>query len=95
MPGIVDLRLQQPDDYPVLNSTSTAPRPQGGGYTERDVGSSVLNILSGSSQLTPMFFLNGRNGVIYNIVAQTPQYHIQSLQDLQNIPITASGAKQP
>ncbi len=95
VPGIVDARLQQPDDYPVLNLTVDRTKAEGGGYTERDVGSSVLNILSGSSQLSPMFFLNGRNGVVYNIVAQTPQYKIQSLQDLQNIPITASGAKSP
>ncbi len=95
VPGIVDARLQQPDDYPVLNLTVDRTKAEGGGYTERDVGSSVLNILSGSSQLTPMFFLNGRNGVIYNIVAQSPQYRIQSLQDLQNIPITASSAKSP
>jgi multidrug efflux pump subunit AcrB len=42
-----------------------------------------------------MFFLNNRNGVVYNIVTQTPQYQVQSLQDLQNIPVTAPGAKQP
>jgi CzcA family heavy metal efflux pump len=95
VPGIVDARLQQPDDYPVLNLNVDRTKAEGGGYTERDVGSSVLNILSGSSQLTPMFFLNGRNGVVYNIVAESPQYRIQSLQDLENIPITASGATRP
>ena len=95
VPGIVDARLQQPNDYPVLNLTVDRTKAEGGGYTEKDVGSSVLNILSGSSQLTPMFFLNGRNGVVYNIVAESPQYRIQSLQDLQNIPLTASGAKSP
>ena len=95
VPGIVDARLQQPDDYPVLDLTVDRTKAQGGGYTERDVGSSVLNILSGSTQLSPMFFLNGRNGVVYNIVAQTPQYSIQSLSDLQNIPLTAPGARTP
>jgi multidrug efflux pump subunit AcrB len=54
-----------------------------------------LNTLSGSFQITPMFFLNWKNGVNYNLVAQTPQYHVQSLQDLQNIPITAASKQQP
>jgi hypothetical protein len=54
----------------------------------------VLNTLSGSFQISPMFFLKPKNGVNYNIVAQTPQYDIQSLQDLQNIPITAGTAAQ-
>ena len=34
----------------------------------------MLNTLSGSFQVTPMFFLNWNNGVNYNLVAQTPQY---------------------
>jgi multidrug efflux pump subunit AcrB len=58
-----------------------------GGYTEQDVATSVLNTLSGSFQVTPMFFLNWNNGVNYNLVAQTPQYRMDTLQDLQNIPI--------
>jgi multidrug efflux pump subunit AcrB len=33
--------------------------------------------------------------VNYNLVAQTPQYRMQSLQDLQNIPITASANQTP
>ncbi|HEY5382152.1 MAG TPA: efflux RND transporter permease subunit [Acidobacteriaceae bacterium] len=95
VPGLVDVRLQQPDDYPVLDLNVDRTKAQNGGYSERDVGSSVLNILSGSSQLTPMYFLNDRNGVLYSIVAESPQYRIQSLQDLQNIPITATGATHP
>src|SRR5262249_13748063 len=39
--------------------------------------------------------LNWKNGVNYNLVAQTPQYHVQSLQDLQNIPVTAASRQQP
>ena len=37
-----------------------------------------------------MFFLNYKNGVDYNLVAQTPQYHMDTLQDIQNIPINSS-----
>ncbi len=55
----------------------------------------MLNILSGSSIVSPMFFLNWQNGVNYSMVAQAPQYDIQSLQDIQNIPITAAGAAKP
>jgi multidrug efflux pump subunit AcrB len=87
VPGLVDLRLQQPNDSPVLDITLDRTKAAQGGYTTRDIGSSTLNILSGSTQLTPQFFLNYKNGVAYGIVAQTPQYQIQSLQDLQNIPI--------
>jgi CzcA family heavy metal efflux pump len=95
VPGLTDLRIQQPFDYPTLNVDVDRTKAQQGGYTERDVASSVLNTLSGSFQISPMFFLNWKNGVNYNLVAQTPQYRIQSLQDLQNIPITAASRQQP
>jgi multidrug efflux pump subunit AcrB len=95
VPGIVDARIQQPNDYPVINLNVDRTKAQNGGYSERDVGGSVLNVLSGSSQLTPMYYLNPRNGVLYSIVAETPQYQIQSLNDLENIPLTASGATKP
>ncbi len=95
VPGLTDLRIQQPNDYPVLDVAVDRTRAAQGGYTERDVGSSLLNILSGSTQLNPQFYLNPRNGTTYNIVAQTPQYLIQSLNDLRNIPITSTAARSP
>ena len=95
VPGLVDLRIQQPDDYPVLTVNVDRTKAAQGGYSLRDVGSSLQNLLSGSSQLTPMFFLNYKNGVNYNMVAEAPQYDIQSLNDMQNVPLSAPTAKQP
>ncbi|HEX4066991.1 MAG TPA: efflux RND transporter permease subunit [Acidobacteriaceae bacterium] len=95
VPGLVDLRVQQPFDYPTLNVTVDRTKAEQGGYSERQIADSVMNSLSGSLQITPMFFLNYNNGVNYNLVAQTPQYRMQSLQDLQNIPITTSATQTP
>ncbi len=95
VPGLVDLRIQQPDDYPVLNVDVDRTKAAQGGYSLRDVGSSLQNLLSGSSQLNPLFFLNYKNGINYSIVAQAPQYDIQSLNDLQNVPLSSPTAKQP
>ena len=94
VPGLVDLRIQQPDDYPVLNINVDRTKAAQGGYTFRDVGTSLVNILSGSGQLTPMFFLNPKNGVNYNVVAEAPQYEIQSMNDLLNIPLSSPTSKQ-
>jgi multidrug efflux pump subunit AcrB len=88
--GLADIRIQQPFDYPTLDVTVERTKASQGGFTERDVSSSVLNTLSGSFQLSPMFFLNWNNHVNYNMVAQTPQYKMDSLADLQNIPINHS-----
>jgi multidrug efflux pump subunit AcrB len=95
VPGLVDLRIQQPADYPVLNIDVDRTKALQGGYSLRDVGGSLQNLLSGSSQLSPLFFLNYKNGVNYSIVAQAPQYEIQSLNDLQNVPLSSPNSKQP
>ena len=93
--GLADLRVQQPSDYPVLDVTVDRTKALQGGYTERNVATSLLNSLSGSLQTQPMFFLNYKNGVSYNLVAQTPQYHMQGMADLKGIPITGSGQSKP
>ena len=90
VPGLTDLRIQQPFDYPTLNIDVDRTKASQGGFTERDVTTSLLNTLSGSLQVTPMFFLNWKNGVNYFMVAQTPQYKMDSMQALQNIPINRS-----
>jgi len=93
--GIADLRVQQQSDYPKLHVAVDRTKALQAGYTERDVANSMLISLSGSFQVTPMFYLNPKNGVSYNLVTQTPQYDIQSGQDLRNIPLSSANQKQP
>src|ERR1700677_441453 len=95
VPGIADARIQQTFDYPGFDVAVDRTKAAQGGYTQRDVANSLLNSLSGSFQITPMFFLNWKNGVSYNLVTQTPQYSIQSLEDLQNTPLNAATAAPP
>jgi len=95
VPGVTDARIQQDFDYPKFHIAIDRTKAAEGGYTPRDVANSLLVSLSGSFQVTPTFFLNWQNGVSYNLVEQTPQYAVQSLQDLQDIPITSSTATRP
>jgi multidrug efflux pump subunit AcrB len=93
--GLTDLHIQQPLDYPTLEVAVDRTKALQAGYTEHEVASSVLNTLSGSFQITQMFQVNWQNGVDYSLVAQTPQYRIQSLQDVQNIPIAGGSQGNP
>jgi multidrug efflux pump subunit AcrB len=95
VPGVADARIQQAFDYPAFDVNVDRTKAAQAGYAERDVANSLLNSLSGSFQITPMFFLNWKNGVSYNLVTQTPQYSVQSLQDLQNTPLNSAAAKRP
>ncbi len=93
--GIVDAHIQQEFDYPMFQISVDRTKAQQNGLTESDVASSVLETLSGSFQTAPLFFLNFKTGVNYNLAAMAPQYDIQSLQDLQNLPITGPGQRAP
>jgi CzcA family heavy metal efflux pump len=95
VPGLTDLRIQQPFDNPMLHLDIDRTKALEGGFTPRDVSTSILNTLSGSFQLTPMFFLNWDNNVNYQMVAQTPQYKMGSVPDLQNIPINKNSNVSP
>ncbi len=93
--GLADLHIQQPDNYPTLNVDVNRTKALQAGFTEDRIADNVLNTLSGSFQLNPMFFVNWKNGVVYNMVAQTPQYRVQSIQDVQNIPISGGSSGHP
>ena len=88
IPGTVDLRIQQPFDAPRLFVDVDRARAQEVGYTQRDVAGNLLIALSGSSQVTPSYFLDTRNGVSYLVAVQSPQYRLSSFEDLRNIPVT-------
>jgi multidrug efflux pump subunit AcrB len=92
VPGLVDARIQQSLSEPSFNVDVDRTRAQYVGITERDVTNSMVVNLAGSSQVQPTFWLNPDNGVNYSIVMQTPQYQVDSLNALQNLPITAPGA---
>ena len=95
IPGAVDLRVQQPFDAPYFHVDVERTKAQEVGYSERDVANNLLISLSGSFQTTPEFWLNPNNGVEYSIATQTPQYRIQSLQDLENVPVTGPTNARP
>ena len=95
VPGMTDLRIQQPFNSPTLQVDIDRTKSQGAGYTARDVANNLLIALSGSFQTAPTFWLNTKNGVSYNIAAQTPQYMTDSLQGLGNLPITGMAGTQP
>ena len=93
IPGATDLRIQQPFDEPRFDVNVDRTKAQQIGLQQRDVSNSLLVATSGSYQTTPTYWLNPANGVSYNIAVQSPQYNLDSLQDLSNIPLTAgSGA---
>jgi multidrug efflux pump subunit AcrB len=87
--GVADPRIQQPDDEPYLHFILDRTKAQQIGYTGSDVAQNVLVSLGGSFQTAPTFWVDPKNRVSYQIATQTPQYRVDTLQDLENVPITS------
>jgi multidrug efflux pump subunit AcrB len=90
--GIVDARIQQSRQAPVFAVDIDRTRAQFVGLTTRDVTNSLVVNLAGSGQVAPTYWLNPVNNITYNIVMQTPQYRLDSLASLSNLPIMAPAA---
>jgi multidrug efflux pump subunit AcrB len=91
IPGAVDVRIQQPFNLPRYFVDVDRSKAQTVGLEQRDITNSLLTALSGSYQTSPTYFLDPHNGVEYNIAVQSPQYRMDSLQQLGNIPVTGAG----
>ncbi len=87
IPGAVDIRLAQVPKTPDIQINVDRTLASQLGVTQRDVASDLLVSLSSSNQVAPNFWLNPQNGINYSIYVQTPQYHMDTLNDLENTPI--------
>jgi len=93
IPGAADVHVQQMLSLPTIHLEMDRTRIGEIGLSAQNVAQSVLISLSGSSQTTPDYWLNPNNGVTYPVAIQTPQYHMTSLQDLMNTPVTGAGGQ--
>jgi multidrug efflux pump subunit AcrB len=90
--GVADARIQQSAGQPTLDVNIDRTRAQYTGVTAANVTDSLVVNLASSTQVAPVYWLNEKNGVTYPIALQTPQYQIDTLAALENLPINASGA---
>jgi multidrug efflux pump subunit AcrB len=88
--GTADLRIQQPFDNPNLTVDVDRTKASQIGLQQRDVANSLLTATSGSFQTSPNYWLDPTTGVSYSIAVQSPQYDLDTMQDLENIPVDPS-----
>jgi multidrug efflux pump subunit AcrB len=88
IPGIVDLRIAEPINYPAFKIDVDRSKALEMGITEENAAASLLTSLSGNSLLAPNFWLDAKNGVSYEVVSQTPYHEIDSVQALENVPLS-------
>jgi len=88
IPGVSDLRIAEPQDYPAFGVNVDRAKALELGITQQQVASSMLSTLSGAMLLQPNFWLDPKSGVNYSVVSQAPQHLIDSVATLSNIPLS-------
>jgi multidrug efflux pump subunit AcrB len=87
IPGVVDVRMQQVTQTPDIRVNVDRALASEAGVKQTDVATDLLISLSSSNQTQPNYWLNPNSGVNESIYVQTPQYRMDSINDLQNTPI--------
>ncbi|MBV9388816.1 MAG: efflux RND transporter permease subunit, partial [Chroococcidiopsidaceae cyanobacterium CP_BM_ER_R8_30] len=90
VPGAVDVHVHQVTDAPALQIDVDRTKANEVGLTQSNVANSVLTSLSSSGQGTLNYWLDPTNGVSYLIAVQVPQYKLDSIDAIGNLPITTS-----
>jgi multidrug efflux pump subunit AcrB len=90
IPGAVDVRVQQPDNWPQFRITVDRSKAADLGLTEQNVANSVLLGLSGSSQVQPAYWLDPKVGIQYLINVRAPEYTMDSVAQLNALPVSPS-----
>ncbi len=89
IPGVADAHIHQQIALPTIDVNVDRLKSRQIGLTQSDVAQSMLISLSGTGQTAPNEWLNPQNGVNYQVVVQTPQYRIDSMQSLARTPLTS------
>jgi CzcA family heavy metal efflux pump len=93
--GVADARIQQPAGYPELQFAVDRTRIDQLGLNESDVTGDLATAIAGTTQTAPIYWLNPKNGVTYPVVAQMPEYRLDSLNKLSNLPVVGAAGGQP
>jgi multidrug efflux pump subunit AcrB len=90
IPGATDVRVQQPDNWPQFRIFVDRSKAADLGLTEQNVANSVLLGLSGSSQVQPAYWIDPKFGVQYLINVRATEYAMDSVQQLNAMPVSPS-----
>lgn len=90
-----DLQYDEPLDYPSIDVNVDRERAGQLGLTAANVGRSLLAATSSSRFVTPTYWADPRSGVAYQVQVQIPQAEMNSIQDVEHVPLTQGASSHP
>lgn len=88
IPGVADVHLQQEINGPAFFAQIDRARASQFGLTVNDIALNLNTSLSSSTQVSPNFWTDPTTGTPYYLAVQTPEYRIDTMNELKNTPVT-------
>ena len=94
VPGIVDAHVFQVPDAPALGVDLDRTLATQFGLDQQNTASNVLVTTNSSAQTMPNFWIDPKNSVSYPLVVQVPTYRINTMEDLETMPVAVPNSSQ-
>jgi multidrug efflux pump subunit AcrB len=95
IPGVADAHLQQEVSAPEFFAEIDRARASQFGLTATGIALNLNTSLSSSEQVSPNFWTDPSNGTPYYLAVQTPEYRVNSLNELENTPVVSFTTTDP
>jgi multidrug efflux pump subunit AcrB len=95
VPGMVDVRVMQRMDYPIIDFEIDRVKAAYAGVNVEDIMKNLVTATNSSIGFSPAFWIDERNGNHYFIGAQYAEEDLRSMQTLLDIPITGGNGMPP
>jgi multidrug efflux pump subunit AcrB len=92
--GVSDVLVPQDIDYPALRLDIDRERASLLGVSQKEVVDNVITALTSNGMIAPSYWVDPKSGNDYLLTVQYPEDAVNSLNDLKQVPIRASGGKQ-
>jgi multidrug efflux pump subunit AcrB len=87
--GVSDVMIPQDIDYPALKVDINREMASRLGLSSREVVDNVITALTSNAMIAPSYWVDPKTGNDYMLTVQYPDTQVQSLTDLQQIPLRA------
>ncbi|MDA1232687.1 MAG: efflux RND transporter permease subunit, partial [Planctomycetota bacterium] len=95
VPGAVDVRVQQPIDYPTLKINPNRTKMALSGISQEDATKNLMSMLNSSTSFDPSFWLDHNSGNHYFVGVTYEEEDIGSFESLRTVPITGESSTTP
>ena len=91
VPGVSDVLVPQDVDYPAIKLDVDRERASQLGMTSKEVIGNVITAMASDLMIAPSYWVDPKSGNDYFLTVQYPENQINTLEDLQAIPLRATG----